>query len=398
MLSLGFAVLLGPGLAEHGVPPADGAGSAATLAAARAYTSANVVSVRKPKAIKVSARPKATPKPTATPTPTPSPTPTAIPTSAPTSPLRDRVLFGSSVNTQGDALAELNADEQLLGGHLDIASTFSDWEHVIGGPLERGLCANGTRSVLVAWEPWNLTFADVYQGRQDAYLGSVATAMRTYPGNLYVRPWPEMNALWSPWQPKTATRNAGVGSAQEFIQAWRYLVTYFHSRGVDNLKFVFNPDASDYSQNVRIPDIWPGHAYVDVLGIDGYNWGNSALGAIDTGDRWREFPTIFQSMYTILTVLDPTAPVWVTEVGSKEPQKEDDSDYPKASSPVDPLHDKGTWVHNLFSLTSFPRLTAVVFFNRQKERDWRFDSSAEALSAFRQELAQLRTSSASLRG
>lgn len=149
---------------------------------------------------------------------------------------------------------------------------------------------------------------------------------------------------------------------------------------------MFNPDASNQSVDTPISSIWPGASYVDVLGIDGYNWGNSALGAIDTGDRWQSFNDIFGQMYGILTTLSPTAPVWITEFGSKEPTEEDNSNYPTESSPIDPAHSKGAWIDDLMASTKFPKVTALVYFNKKKERDWRLDSSTASLNAIKSAL------------
>jgi hypothetical protein len=88
-------------------------------------------------------------------------------------------------------------------------------------------------------------------------------------------------------------------------------------------------------------------------------------------------------MYQILTDLHPTAPVWICEFGSKEPQKTEGKNRP---SPRDPKNSKGRWLSSVFRSTAFPRVTALVHFNVDKERDFRFESSADALRAVRREL------------
>jgi beta-mannanase len=125
-----------------------------------------------------------------------------------------------------------------------------------------------------------------------------------------------------------------------------------------------------------VPKIWPGVDYVDVLGIDGYNWGADA-----NGNSWRDFSTIFAKMYDVLTALHPTAPVWVCEVGSKEPSIDD-------GSPIDPEHDKAKWWNDMFNLQTFPRITALTAFNVAKERDWRIESSTASLTAVKNQLAR----------
>jgi hypothetical protein len=350
-------------------------------------------------------RPPAT-RPTTTtrpPAPAPAPTATTSTTSAPRStttirstttrpattstaraigagtPLRDHLAFGAYVPDLPGGRAGVAALEARLGAPLQVLSAFTDWSYVFGNADDRWMAAGGTRRVLYSWEPVGVRLAAVANGSQDAYLQRVADSMRAYPYDIYVRPWGEMNANWSSWQPTPAGEKRDGGTPAELVAAWRHTVTFFRSRGVTNLKFVFNPDASDFADNTRIDSIWPGAGYVDVLGIDGYNWGHNPA----TGDTWREFDAIFGPMYAILTRLHPTAPVWIAEVGSKEPATDD-------GAPADPARDKGAWLTRMMTSTAFPRVEAMAWFSTRKERDWRIDSSPGALAALRTQLAARR--------
>jgi hypothetical protein len=303
-------------------------------------------------------------------------------------PLRERVALGAFVDgvPYFEAGArELRALERKLGTKLAIVSGFVDWEYVLGNERDLALTAEGTRTLLYSWEPHCtaqgcVTLGQVARGEHDAYLLRVAASMKQFPYDLYVRPWGEMNAEWSAWQPDSGRNRAGT--REEFIAAWRHVRTLFREQGVQNLKFVFNPDASDFDANTRLASIWPGAEYVDVLGIDGYNWGDGPR------DRWTEFEDIFARMYDVLTALHPSAPVWICEVGSKEPREDDGSRGRPA--PVDPGHDKAAWLEAMMQSTAFPRLTALVYFNVRKERDFRFESSPQSLRAIKKQL-KLRT-------
>jgi hypothetical protein len=299
-------------------------------------------------------------------------------------PLRDRVAFGAFVNGvpyYESGARELRALERKLGTKLEIVSGFVDWEYVLGNERDLALTERGTRTLLYSWEPHCtsqgcITLAGVARGEHDAYLQRVAASMKQFPYELYVRPWGEMNAEWSAWQPDSGRNRAGT--REEFIAAWRHVRTLFREQGAHNLKFVFNPDASDFDSNTRVPSIWPGAEYVDVLGIDGYNWGDGK------GDSWTAFEDIFARMYGVLTALHPSAPVWICEVGAKEPREDDGT--PTRPAPLDPAHDKGAWIDAMMESTAFPRLAALVYFNVRKERDFRFESSPESLRAIRKQL------------
>lgn len=297
-------------------------------------------------------------------------------------PLSAHIAFGAAVPDLPVGRTDLPALESTIGAHVQIASAFVDWSYVPGGVNEVWMADGGARNLLLSWEPNGIRFTDVSSGKEDSYLQKVAASVLAYPYTLHVRPWPEMNANWSTWQPTADGGKINGGTPAQFVAAWQYLVTFFRRRGVNNLKFVFNPDSSNWPDNTPVSSIWPGSEYVDLLGIDGYNWGNDSV-----GDSWRAFDTIFSNMYTTLTALDSVHPVWITETGSKEPQKEDDWLYPKESAPVDPDNNKGTWINQMMSSRLFPRVEGIVWFNMQKERDWRLESSNASLNAIRSYLS-----------
>jgi len=264
-------------------------------------------------------------------------------------PGRAAFAFGAAVDDLPKGREQLPALEAELGRPVDIASTYVDWSYVFPGPNESWMADGGKRKVLLSWEPWGVRFSEVTSHRRDSYLESVANAMRAYPHDLYVRPWPEMNGNWSTWQPTPGAEKKDGGTPAEFIAAWRYVVTFFHDRGIRNLKFVFNVDASNWPSNTPVRTIWPGSEYVDVLGLDGFNWG---------GRDWRSFEEIFAPMYATLTRLDANLPVWVAEFGC-----------PVGGARAD-------WMAKMMTTRAFPRLQAVVYFDVRTRLDWRLDHAA----------------------
>jgi mannan endo-1,4-beta-mannosidase len=267
--------------------------------------------------------------------------------------------------------------ESLVGRQMSIASYFYGFGDVFPGPTELSFADGGSRDVLLSWDMGPTRFLQWARGRYDPYLRTIADAARAYPYPIYVRPWPEMNGDWQQFQPTRDGHREYGGTYRQFILAWRHVVTFLRKHGAGNIKWVFNPTADTYRQTTRVDRIWPGHRYVDVLGIDGYNWGSGG----PTG-QWRSFHGIFKKQYHRLTRLDRRLPVWVCEFGSKEPLVDD-------GAPVDPQHSKAAWLSEALSAAGMPRLRALVYFQADKERDWRVDSSAGALLAFQQGLARL---------
>ncbi len=295
-------------------------------------------------------------------------------------PLVQRALFGAFVaedaaHTMVDDPALLSAYERLVGARVQVASYFYGFGDVFPGRRETGFAAGGRRAVLLAWDMGSAAqhrFAAWSSGRYDGYLRRIGRAAAGYPHQVYVRPWPEMNADWVPFQPTTSGSRPAGGTPAQFVRAWRHVVTTVRRAGGTNIRWVFNPTVDVYPETTDVRRIWPGASWVDVLGLDGYNWG--------TLPAWRTFADLFETQYARLTGLAPRLPVWVCEYASREPSIDD-------GAPVDPAHDKATWLDQVFSSPRWPRIQALVHFDVRKERDWRFASSPTALAAARSALA-----------
>ena len=174
----------------------------------------------------------------------------------------------------------------------------------------------------------------VVRRRHDAYLDQIAAAARAYPYQVYVRPWPEMNGDWQTFQPTADGRRAHGGTYAR-VPAGLALRRDLPARpGRRQPALGVQPDGRHLRRDhARLPHL-AGSAYVDVLGLDGFNWGKDA-----GWGRWRSFPQIFREQYAELTALHPRAPVWICEVSSKEPLTDD-------GAPVDTDRDKGAWVRD----------------------------------------------------
>ena len=108
-------------------------------------------------------------------------------------------------------------------------------------------------------------------------------------------------------------------------------------------------------------EYYPGDAYVDWTGIDGYNWGTS-----DPDFAWQSFEDVFRDMYDQLHTLGK--PIIIGETASA----------PKGGS-------KAGWITAIPSTlrSDFPDVRAVVWFDVKKERDWRIRSSRASQKAFK---------------
>jgi hypothetical protein len=252
--------------------------------------------------------------------------------------------------TFAEAQRVIAAREQLIGQPLRIVSTFVAWEEPFpneGHALDR----DAGRAPLIAWDG-RTDLAAIAAGRHDALLRARAHACREFAAPIYIRWAAEFNGEWNPC----------YGRARGFVAAWRHIVRTFRDAGAANVRFVWCPFA--VVGRPRAHEEWgryyPGDRYVDWVGMDGYNWGSAR-----TWSRWHTFREIFQPLYEDYA---RRRPLMICEIGSTELGG-----------------DKAAWIHDMGArlMREFARVRAVVWFDTNKETDWRIDSSEASLHAFR---------------
>ncbi|HEX9093514.1 MAG TPA: glycosyl hydrolase [Coriobacteriia bacterium] len=232
-------------------------------------------------------------------------------------------------------------------------------------PLSRVQTIRDHGSVpMVTLEFWSTQtggVSTITNGSKDAYLIAFADAAKAYGGEVWLRPFHEMNSNWYPW----AGASAG-NSAAQVVAAWNHVRQIFVSRGVTNVKFVWcvNNESVPNTAANSIQAYWPGDANVDLLAIDAYNFGTSA-----SWSTWRSFGSAVGSSYAAVTALS-AKPLFLAEVGC-----------------VEQGGNKAAWITDMFASlrTTYPRITGVTWFNvndTTANTDWRIDSSAASLAAF----------------
>lgn len=275
----------------------------------------------------------------------------------------------SSPQSGMDGVHEL---ENALGRNLDVVMFYQAWGDGSSSSLQPSWlseAAQGGRNVLVTWEPWvpggpidqpDYRLQRIVDGDFDGYIRSWASGLRAYGRRVYLRPMHEMNGTWYPWSGVT-----NGNSPRLYRTAWRHIHDIFTYVGADNVRWVWSPNAEDVPQGNRFERYYPGDRYVDVVALDGYNWGT----CVPQNGGWRSFDAIFRSAYRRITQL-ATKPVWIAET---------------ASAPDG--GDKSRWVDKMFGSVErrYPRIRQVVWFDSQKECDWRLTSPEQAVeSASRQ--------------
>lgn len=192
----------------------------------------------------------------------------------------------------------------------------------------------------------------------------------------------EMNGDWGyAWQ--GAANGADAGAPRRFAEAWRRVVELFRAEGAHNVRFVFSPNTGNPVGGAAAGEghwnwyghYYPGDAYVDYLGVHGFN-GPSVWGGPD-----RPFEALFDGpeMGAMLSDLERrfAKPIIIGEFATQESG----------------AGAKAAWIERAYrAMQENPSVVGAVWFHMAKEADWRVDSSDAALGAYRRAVSAPRVS------
>ena len=231
--------------------------------------------------------------------------------------------------------------------HLTYYSWNEDWTQndVPSADLSQG------RVPLVNWEPDNINFDDIISGKLDSTIQARAAGSKALGQKFFLDFAAEMNGdeAW------------GGNNPAKYIAAYRHIHDIFVTAGATNVVWAWCPNVTDVDgTNKATMSYYPGDAYVDWTGVDGYNWGTS-----DSNFTWQSFHDVFAGIYPLLAAKGK--PILIGEMASDEVGG-----------------DKGKWIDEIVPTlkSDFPLIKAFVWFDIKKERQWQINSSPNALAAF----------------
>jgi beta-mannanase len=298
------------------------------------------------------------------------------------------VYYGVYVPGWLDNLDALTTFENDAKKKVSIVMWYQGWGLTDGTQDFQTSWMNNVRShgsiPMVTWEPWLYTdpagtnqpqyqLSKIINGDFDSYIKRWADDSMSWGHPYFLRFAAEMNGNWFPWSEQVNENKPG-----EYVRAWRHVYTIFANKGVTNVTWVWSPNI-EYDGSTPLEELYPGDDYVDWLGMDGYNWGTvphrartASLEGISTNrsatvTNWQTFSEIFSQTYTHITALS-TKPLMVAETASAE----------QGGS-------KANWITDAYSTQipgNFEKIKAIIWFNENKERDWRIESSPAAQNAF----------------
>ena len=260
----------------------------------------------------------------------------------------------------------VNELEQTLNRRVPLIVVFRDFKapFPIGDAREARVYA---KTLQITWEPWHFSnpkaikMQDIIAGKHDKYIDSWAQASKSFGAEIWIRFAHEFNGNWYPWSVSANGQNPQV-----YIKAFRHVRDRFRKAGAFNVRWIWCmnaesvPDAS-WNDPLRA---YPGDDYVDMISIDGYNFGTAV-----PSSRWQSFNQVFGEPYAKVNRKFPNKPLMIGEIGCATVGG-----------------DKVAWMRDMDKQlrTKFKRVQSVVWFEAAKEADWRMLSSPDAAAWSRQ--------------
>jgi hypothetical protein len=241
---------------------------------------------------------------------------------------------------------QITAFSQMVGFDPRITSYYSTFEQSFPTAFAEQAASRGT-SVLVQWQPRGTTNAAVASGSEDAYITKFASAVKMVNQQVIISYGQEMNGNWYTWGQADTPAN--------YVAAYQHVWNIFHNLGVRNVTWLWDPNVI-YTGSTPLAELYPGDAYVDWAGLDGY-----FAQATDT------FASLFGPSITALRAVT-SKPLLIAESGVT------------GSAGASQLA-------SLFSGASLAGAVGVVYFDEaqtgdSEHQDWRLENSAANLAAF----------------
>ncbi len=248
----------------------------------------------------------------------------------------------------GDGSGSLADFESLVGKKVDIQADFESWDNSFPASFTPSVGKSG-KKLLIFWEP-SFGYNQINDGSHDDYIKNFASGAKAYGYPIILVPFDEMNLNEEAW---------GYGqngnTADGFVMAWRHIHNLFSS--VPNVKFAidFNSKSVPNTSDNTFADYYPGDTYVDYVGLDGFNFGNP----------WQSFDEVFSAAVKEVSVFGK--PLYILSMAS-------------ADGPG-----KASWIFEGLgqSIKKYPRIMGWVWFNANKENDWRVNSNNASLESFK---------------
>jgi hypothetical protein len=257
-----------------------------------------------------------------------------------------KAMLGSYLALGGQSLSEsLALRRRQLGRDQRIVHRFYPWDGYV--PTSEP-DVDRDSVLMVSWH--GSAWGPINEGSADRNIASVAKKLAGMKRPILLRWAWEMNGNWFEWDGTHNGQDPG-----DYVKAWRRIHRIFDDNGADNVAWVWSPNWNSQpgSSWNKVHNYYPGDAYVDWVGISGYNFYN-------------ETPTtLFNSV--------------ARSYGARKPL---------ILSETAAVQNKAKWIKQLSSwVKATPAVGAVVWFDTDIQEgvphNFRPDTDGDALAAYK---------------
>lgn len=292
----------------------------------------------------------------------------------------DTIFYGVYDDHSLTSFENIVTLEKSIETHMPIISFYTAWGSKSNQqfPLLKAQSIYDLGSIpMITWEPWLDDFDPrefpetagmdnnnkgglqmVINGVFDSYIVKWAQAAKKFRHPMFLRFGHEMNDPYRyPWGPHN-------NPPEDFIAAWQHVVTKFREVGAANVIWIWSPHIAYDSAR----EYYPGHEYVDWIGLTTLNYGTVA-----PWSEWYTFDEIFKKGYDEFSLYEK--PIMITEFGS-----------------LDVGGDRAKWYGDAIGSlpVKYPSVKALVYFHAAgdntttyKVLDWSFVNDEKVKAAIK---------------
>lgn len=237
---------------------------------------------------------------------------------------------------------------------------------------------NSGKVPCVTWEPMYIEngievmvpYEHILQGKYDKYITAFADAIKVFNKPVLLRFAHEMNIERYHWG--TTKEAYGSKSPEMYRAMYRYIVKRFREHAAANTLWVFSPNAesvpnTSYDKTAtwnEMENYYPGDEYIDILGMDGYNWGNTqTLEKSGWNSTWQSFEQVFLPLHQKLVKIAGHKPIFVFETAS-----------------VSVGGDRVEWLNEAIQNMQAWKVQGLVWFQVNKEQDWKLSKMSPKIA------------------
>jgi mannan endo-1,4-beta-mannosidase len=240
--------------------------------------------------------------------------------------------------------------ERAMGITANVVSLYYSIGQTVDMNTVMNLCAEHVLPIL-EFDSDTMPVSKITAGAADPYLKNLAQQIAIMHEPVGVDFDHEFNGKWYLWGYRY------IAPAQ-FVAAWRHIVTIFRQNGAGNAIWVWNPNVTmePPSTTGDLQPWYPGNAYVNWVGLDGYYFGAG-----------RNYANIFDHTISQVRALTKD-PIIIMETGAS------------------PASGRVRAITNLFNgVTKTQGLLGLIYFDYDKDPDhnWYINNDPPALAAFR---------------